>query len=253
MHDYAKILAHAYGQPRPLLRLSNLLPWQFVVADEHEFTLLYRQGRLAGVLSTGAHRLWGRQIQVVRLDRRRQIQEVPAQELPCADGVTVKVTAQVVWQITDPVAMQSQVADHRQTLYAAAQQAVRGAIGSYALTAIAGQRAAIAASMREAVATAVASIGVQVHAASLKDVMPNAESRRALAAVACAKAEALAALEKARGEQAALRALVNAARLIREQPELARIRGLQVLSEGLRGGAKMVVSASAFGMTGEDA
>ena len=54
-------------------------------------------------------------------------------------------------------------------------------------------------------------------------------------------------MEKARGEQAALRALANAARLMKDQPELAQIRSLQVLAEGLRNGASVVVHAGDAG------
>lgn len=245
MHDYSQIYAYA---SRPQLRLPRFLPWETVLVGEHEFALVYRRGRCLGQLPAGLHRLWGRHVQVARLDRRRQLLEVPAQELPTGDGVTVKVSAQVSWQILDPVAAVVRDADHRQTLYAAVQQAVRAAIASHALAAIGSQRAAIAASMREAVTGQVAAIGLAVHDVVLKDVMPNAETRKAMAAVAFAKQEALAALEKARGEQAALRALANAARLIKDQPELAQIRGLQILAEGLRGGASVVVNAGATGL-----
>lgn len=246
MHDYAEIIARAYGPPRPQLRL---LPWETVEVGEHEFALLYRRGALVRQLPTGVHRLWGRHVRVARLDRRRQLIEVPAQELPTADGVTIKATAQVAWRIADPVAALARDADHRLTLYAAAQQAVRTAVAAHPLGAIASRRAEIAMAMAAAVSDAVAEIGLVVHAATLKDVMPNAETRKAMAAVAFARQEALAALEKARGEQAALRALSNAARLFREQPELAQVRGLQVLAEGMRGGASVVVNAGAGTIT----
>lgn len=243
MYDINQIHAYAYGHSqRPAIRIPRVLPWTTEVVGEHEFALLYRAGRFERPLAPGLHRLWGRHLQVVRLDRRRQLLEVPAQELPTADGVTVKVTAQVAWSISDPVAAVGRDADHRQTLYTAAQQAVRAALAVHALAGLAAQRAAIAVAMRDAVAGAVAGIGLVVHEAALKDIMPNAETRKAMAAVAFAKAEALAALEKARGEQAALRALANAARLVREQPELAQVRSLQVLAEGLRGGASLVVN-----------
>lgn len=246
MHDYENLYAHAFAQRQ--FRLPHILPWRSVPISEHEFALLYRRGRLVGQLPAGVHRLWGRHVQVLRLDRRRQLLEVPAQELPTADGVTVKVTAQVAWQIIDPVAVVTRDADYRQSLYAAMHQAVRVAVSTHALTALGAQRQAIATTLREAVTTAVTPIGLAVHEAVLKDVMPNAETRKSMAAVAFAKQEALAALEKARGEQAALRALANAARLMKDQPELAQIRGLQVLADGLRGGAQMVVNANTSGL-----
>jgi regulator of protease activity HflC (stomatin/prohibitin superfamily) len=247
MHDYSQLYAHAFAQ-RPCFHLPRLVPWESAQISEHEFALLYRRGRLVGQLPAGVHRLWGRHVQVVRLDRRRQILEVPAQELPTADGVTVKVTAQVAWQITDPVAAVTRDADFRQSLYAAVHQAVRVAVATHALAALGAQRQIIATSMREAVITAVSPIGLAVHEAVLKDVMPNAGTRKSMAAVAFAKKEALAALEKARGEQAALRALSNAARLLKDQPELAQIRGLQVLADGMRAGAHVVVNANATGL-----
>ena len=181
MQDYSQIYAHPYGS-RPLIRLPRLLPWATVLVGEYEFAIVYRHGRLSGQLPAGLHRLWGRRLQVVRLDRRRQLLEVPAQELQTADGVTIKVTAQVVWQITNPLAAVTRDADHRQTLYAAVQQAIRAAVASHTLAMIGVQRAAIATAMREGVVAAVAAIGLVVHEAVLKDVMPNAETRKAMAA-----------------------------------------------------------------------
>ncbi len=230
---------------RPMLRL---LPWRTVVINEHEFALHYRDGHCVGQLPTGLHRLWGRHSYVVSLDRRRQLLDIPAQELATADGVTLKVTAQVAWQIMDPLAAITRDADHHQTLYAAAQQAVRAAAAAHPLASINAQRSAIAQSMRECISVTVQGIGLTIHEAVLKDVMPSAETRKAMAAVAFAKQEALASLEKARGEQAALRALANAARLMKEQPELAQVRGLQILSEGLRAGASVVVNTNATGL-----
>ena len=247
MNDYSQLYAQAFAQ-RTQFHLPCLLPWTHEQIGDHEFALLYRRGRLIGQLPTGVHRLWGGYVRIVRLDRRRQLLEVPAQELPTSDGVTIKVSAQVTWQVIDPVAAVTRDADYRQSLYAAVHQAVRVALASHALATLGAQRLVIATSMREAVTTAVTQIGLAVHEAVLKDVMPNAETRKSMAAVAFAKQEALAALENARGEQAALRALSNAARLLKEQPELAQIRGLQVLAEVMRGGAHVVVNAGGSGL-----
>ena len=160
----------------------------------------------------------------------------------------MKVTAQVTWQMADPVAATTRDADHLQTIYAATQQALRTAVAARQFDQLASQRAAIAGELREALATEVAAIGLQVHGAALKDVMLGAELRKALAAVALARQDGLAALEKARGEQATLRVLANAARLLAEQPALAQLKGLLILAEGLRAGATVVVNAGEAGL-----
>lgn len=245
MYDLHALQALAYRAPS---RGPRLLPWSTELVDEHEHALLYRDGRLVGVLAPGVHRLWGRRVRVQRLDRRRRLLEVPAQELATADGVTIKATAQVTWSIVDPLAAVVRDADHGATLYAAAQQAVRAAISVRTLDRLASERPAIAAELREVMVAETETIGIEVHLAALKDVMINAETRKALAAVVIARQEGLAALEKARGEQASLRVLANAARLLAEQPALAQLKGLQVLSEGLRAGAQIVVNAGDGGL-----
>lgn len=248
MHPIDPETYATYFAPRRRWNLPRLLPWRTEVVSEHEHALLYRSGRLVGTLPAGAHRLWGRHVEVRRLDRRRQLLAVPTQELPTADGVTVKVTAEVTYSITDPIVLVRQDGNHLRTLYAAAQQAVRLAVVAQDLDRLNAERPAVATAMGEAMIPSAAAIGITIHDAALKDVMPNAETRRALAAVAIAKQEALAALEKARGEQASLRALANAARLIAEQPALAQLKGLQVLADGMRGGAQIVVNAGDAGL-----
>jgi regulator of protease activity HflC (stomatin/prohibitin superfamily) len=240
------LYAQAYANRT--LRLPRVLPWSTEIVTEHEHALLYRRGRLVGVLGAGVHRFWGRHVTVVRLERRRQLMELPAQELQTVDGLTIKITATVTWQITDAVAAVSHDANHHTALYAAAQLVLRQQVAIRELAQVMAERGPIAIAMGEALAGEAAAIGLAVHAAAIKDIMPNAEARKALAAVAVARQEAFAALEKARGEHAALRALANAARLFKEQPELAQLRGLQVLAEGLRGGATVVVNAGANGL-----
>ncbi|MBI4316920.1 MAG: hypothetical protein HY675_00400 [Chloroflexi bacterium] len=58
------------------------------------------------------------------------------------------------------------------------------------------------------------------------------ELKKVFSQVVKARQEGLAALEKARGETAALRNLANAARLVEEKPTLLQIRMLQQLGEG---------------------
>jgi regulator of protease activity HflC (stomatin/prohibitin superfamily) len=65
------------------------------------------------------------------------------------------------------------------------------------------------------------------------------ETRKMFTDVERSKIEAESALERARGEQAALRALANAARLIKDNPALANLRFLQTLEQAP--GAKTIV------------
>lgn len=65
---------------------------------------------------------------------------------------------------------------------------------------------------------------------ALRDLVLPAEVRRMVTELERARREGLVALERARGEQAALRSLANAARLLKGNPELHALRVLQALA-----------------------
>ncbi len=81
-------------------------------------------------------------------------------------------------------------------------------------------------------AEAQARYGVVVEDASVRDISFPGELRTRYAQVALAKQEALASVERARGEQATLRSLANAAKLIESNPELKALRTLIALEKG---------------------
>jgi len=70
------------------------------------------------------------------------------------------------------------------------------------------------------------------------------ETRKMFTEVERSKMEAEASLERARGEQASLRALANAARLIKDNPALANLRFLQTL-EQIQGAKTIVLGSDA--------
>ena len=86
-----------------------------------------------------------------------------------------------------------------------------------------------------------AKLGITVHAAEVKDLMFPAELKRAFADVLKAKQEGQAALERARGESAALRNLANAARLLDGNPALQNLRLLQTLTGAQAAGSTLVL------------
>jgi hypothetical protein len=86
-----------------------------------------------------------------------------------------------------------------------------------------------------------ARIGINVHSVEVKDVMFPAELKRAFAEVLKSKQEGQAALERARGESAALRNLANAAKLLEGNPALMNLRLMQSLSAAQTAGNTLVL------------
>jgi regulator of protease activity HflC (stomatin/prohibitin superfamily) len=76
------------------------------------------------------------------------------------------------------------------------------------------------------------------------------ETRKMFTEVERSKLEAEASLERARGEQASLRVLANAARLIKDNPALANLRFLQMLEQA-RGAKTIVVGSGGVPLVGD--
>jgi regulator of protease activity HflC (stomatin/prohibitin superfamily) len=70
---------------------------------------------------------------------------------------------------------------------------------------------------------------VELLGVDVRDVMVPTELKRAFAGIVAARREGEAALERARGETAALRSLANAGRMIEDNPGLLQLRILQQL------------------------
>lgn len=203
-------------------RRVTIYPW--------EAGLLYREGRFDRVLDAGRHTagLWGREIH--RIPTTRQIATLPAQEVLTADGFPVKLSVIVQYRITDPrLAQESTGGAWAGVLHAAVQLALRAPVQSRGLDAVLADRGALEAEFLPPIQQAAAAHGLTVDSVALRDLVLPAEIRRMVTEVERARREGLAALERARGEQAALRSLANAARLMKGNPELHALRVLQAL------------------------
>lgn len=191
--------------------------------------LLYHEGKLAETLTAGRHVRWGKNFRVALVETRKTLLQVAGQEVLSADNVGVKLSVVLTTQIVDAAKSVQAADNHTAHIYSATQTAVRTVVAGVTMEALLTQRVAIGAQLRELIAPQAEAVGVQVHAVEVRDVMLPGELRKAFSEVLKAKQEGQAALERARGESAALRNLANAARLIEGQPALATLRFLQTL------------------------
>ncbi|CAN5619412.1 hypothetical protein BH09VER1_BH09VER1_13490 [soil metagenome] len=201
---------------------------EFIVNDGFA-GLLYHEGKLLEALSAGRHVRWGRHYRVAFAELRKTLLPVAGQEVLTADNVSVKVSVVLTIQITDAL-KSAQVADNYGThIYSAVQTAVRAVVAAVSIDALLTQRGSIGAQLQELIAPQAASLGVQLQAVEVRDVMLPAELRKAFSEVLKARQDGLGALERARGESASLRNLANAARLLEGLPALTTLRFLQTL------------------------
>lgn len=203
--------------------------------------LLYHKGKFAEVLAAGRHIRWGRFYTTRLHDLRKTSFLVNGQEVLTADNVGLKASLLVTYHIADAAKATHETQNYITDLYNAAQVALRAVVSGVAAEALLAQRFELGAQLLARVQPEAAKIGLNVLAVEVKDVMFAADLKRAFADVLKAKQEGQAALERARGESAALRNLANAARVLDGNPALMNLRFLQSLTAAQNAGNTLVV------------
>ncbi len=200
-----------------------------VTVHDYQRGLRYRQGRLVGLLAPGTHFALRPFTEIQLLDGRPTSITVPGQEILTADGVALRVSLTARYVVADPVAAVTNDQSWIAALYSALHAGLREALARRTADEILAARAELGPAVADAVASEIARIGVELLGVDVRDVMVPSELKRAFAGIVAARREGEAALERARGETAALRSLANAGRLLDDNPGLVQLRILQQL------------------------
>jgi regulator of protease activity HflC (stomatin/prohibitin superfamily) len=112
--------------------------------------------------------------------------------------------------------------------------ALREIVGKEKIDAILENRSGIGTKLMDLTSKKASEFGLKLISADVKDMMLPGEMKKAFTQLVKAQKEGQAALERARGETAALRSLANAARMMDDNPNLLQLRALQAL-EGSSG------------------
>src|SRR5262245_47582869 len=208
-----------------------------IEVDPHIETLLLVNSELKGRLPTGKHAFWKNvsRVRVIPIDRREQTADVAGQEIMTSDKVTLRVNLLVTYQVTDAVKAVTTVSDYSQSLYREAQLVLRAAIGAKALDALLADKESIGSEVRNTLASRAAEFGVSVRSVGVKDIVLPGDMKTILNQVITAQKEAEANLIKRREETAAARSQANTAKLLAENPVLARLKELEMLQSMVSG------------------
>jgi regulator of protease activity HflC (stomatin/prohibitin superfamily) len=221
-----------------LLPLALLAAWLFIASRlrrttilEYERGLLYDGGRFHSALAPGQYWIWSPTRSVTKVDVRQRISTVAGQEVLTADGIAVKVSLVAQYHIADPALAINAQTSYESALHTELQLAIRRLVSAEPIEALLEKRPQLGALLTEQVREPAKRLGLELAQADVRDLTLPGELKKLFAQVTKARQEGLAALERARGETAALRNLANAARLVHDNPALMQLRVLQVLGE----------------------
>ena len=198
-----------------------------VTVFEFERGLKYSDGRFVGTLVPGRYWAYRPQVLIRKVDVRPRFVTIGGQEVLSSDGVTLKVSLAVEYEITDPELAVNKVESADQALYLTLQLALREIVGGTNIDDVLARRDEFGPRLLELGAERAEEVGLRLLRVEVRDIMFPGELKKIFAQVVQAQKEGQAALEKVRAETAALRGLANAARMVEGNPSLLQLRLLQ--------------------------
>jgi regulator of protease activity HflC (stomatin/prohibitin superfamily) len=198
---------------------------------EYERALRFVHGSLRDEVGPGRYLHLRTSTVLRKVDLRPALMAVNAQEVLSRDGVAVKASLSATYRVTSVRTAIVEVADYAAALYTELQQALRVAVSGADVEALLANRAELGPQILRDVQPRAARLGLEVETVAIRDLTLPGELKKIFAQVVKARQEGLAALERARGETAALRHLANAARMVERNPQLLQLRLLQVAGQ----------------------
>ncbi|MFJ4290635.1 slipin family protein [Cupriavidus sp. NPDC089707] len=203
----------------------------FRVLREYERGVVFMLGRFWKVKGPGLVLVLPMVQQMVRVDLRTVVLEVPPQDVISRDNVSVKVSAVVYFRVVDAQFAIIQVANFLNATSQLSQTTLRSVLGKHELDEILAERERLNAEIQQVLDGQTEGWGIKVSNVEIKHVDLNENMIRAIARQAEAERERRAKVIHAEGELQASTKLLEAAQMLAKAPEAMQLRYLQTLTQ----------------------
>lgn len=197
---------------------------------EYERGVVFLLGRFWKVKGPGLVLIMPIVQQVVRIDLRTIVFDVPPQDVITRDNVSVKVNAVVYFRVVDPEKAVIQVARYLEATSQLSQTTLRAVLGKHELDALLAEREQLNADIQKTLDSQTDAWGIKVSNVEIKHVDINESMIRAIARQAEAERERRAKIIHADGELQASQKLLQAAQTLAQEPQAMQLRYLQTLT-----------------------
>jgi regulator of protease activity HflC (stomatin/prohibitin superfamily) len=218
-----------------LLTVLGLLALFFLSAirilREYERGVIFQLGRFWKVKGPGIILVIPAFQQMVRVDLRTIVMDVPTQDVISRDNVSVEVNAVVYFRVMEPDKAIIQVENFYAATSQLAQTTLRSVLGQHELDEMLSEREKLNADIQEILDEQTNAWGIKVSNVEIKHVDLNEVMVRAIAKQAEAERVRRAKVIHAEGELQASEKLLEAAQKLTQQSEAMQLRYLQTLTE----------------------
>ena len=211
--------------------LAALLFSAFRVLREYERGVVFMLGRMYAVKGPGLIIIIPIIQQMVRVDLRTIVLDIPTQDLITRDNVSVKVNAVLYFRVVDAEKAIINVEDYMEATGQLAQTTLRSVLGQHELDELLAERDRLNADIQTILDERTDGWGIKVQNVEIKHVDIDESMIRAIAKQAEAERERRAKVIHADGEFQASTRLVEAAEQLAREPSSMQLRYLQTLTE----------------------
>ena len=201
------------------------------ILREYERAVVFTLGRFQEVKGPGLVLLIPFVQEMVRVDLRIQVIEIPSQDVISRDNVSMKVDAVLYFNVVDPERAIIHVQDYLPATNMLAQTTLRAVLGQHELDAMLSERKKLSADVQSILDAQTETWGIKVSNVEIRTVELTDNMVRAIAKQAEAERDRRAKVIHAEAEFQASQTLVNAARILGSVPAAMQLRYLQTLTE----------------------
>ena len=199
------------------------------ILREYERAVMFTLGRYTGTKGPGLILMVPIVQQMVRVDLRIIVNDVPPQDVISHDNVSVKVNAVIYFRIMDAERSVIQVRDFMEATSQLAQTTLRSVLGKHDLDEMLAERDKLNSDIQEVLDRQTDAWGIKVSNVEIKRIDLDESMIRAIARQAEAERSRRAKIINAEGEQQAAAKLVEAARMLAPVPQAMQLRYLATL------------------------
>jgi regulator of protease activity HflC (stomatin/prohibitin superfamily) len=199
------------------------------IMREYERAVMFTLGRYTGTKGPGLILMVPIVQQMVRVDLRIIVNDVPPQDVISHDNVSVKVNAVIYFRIVDAERSVIQVRDFMEATSQLAQTTLRSVLGKHDLDEMLAERDKLNRDIQDVLDRQTDVWGIKVSNVEIKRIDLDESMIRAIARQAEAERSRRAKIINAEGEQQAAAKLVEAARMLAPVPQAMQLRYLAAL------------------------
>ena len=222
-------LVTLFSSALPLLIIVAIVAYSIRILREYERGVVFLLGRFWKVKGPGLVIIVPFVQQMVRMDLRTRVLDVPPQDVISRDNVSVKVNAVVYFRVLDPEKAVIQVEQFEMATSQFAQTTLRAVLGQHDLDQMLAEREKLNGEVQQILDERTDAWGIKVSNVELKHIDLNETMIRAIAKQAEAERLRRAKIIDAEGELQAAERLAQAGEILSKRPEAMQLRYLGTL------------------------